>query len=112
MQREKRPVTHSDVACVSVAMTDGPIIAPPPSEHRGIIRTVRELVLLWRCVLCFVLGVALILSAVWSSAVILSGARAFCILVVWLAIGAHLIVRALDTQQTEAIRRLLTAARD
>ena len=76
-------------------MTDNPIIDISRSEYRGVDETVRELIPLWRRMLCFVLGVALILSAVWSSAVILSGARAVCILLVWLAIGAYLIVCAL-----------------
>ena len=76
-------------------MTDDSIIGPSRSEYRGVDETVRELIPLWRRMLCFVLGVALILSAVWSSAVILSGARAVCILLVWFAIGAYLIVCAL-----------------
>jgi hypothetical protein len=52
------------------------------------------MITLWRSALCFVLGVALILSAVWCSAVILSGERAVFILVVWIIVGAYLIVRA------------------
>ena len=66
-------------------MTDGPIIdLPPPwwSEYQGFGGTVRALLPLWRSLLCFVLGVMLILSAVWSSAVLLSGDRAVFILVV------------------------------
>jgi hypothetical protein len=54
----------------------------------------RDLMPLWRRVLCFVLGVAIILAAVGSAALILSGARAVCLLLVWLAIGAFLIVRS------------------
>ena len=49
---------------------------------------------IWRSALCFVFGVALIASAVWSSAVILSGDRAVFILVAWIVIGAYLIVGA------------------
>jgi hypothetical protein len=49
---------------------------------------------IWRSALCFVFGVALIVSAVWSPAVILSGDRAVFILVAWVVIGAYLIVRA------------------
>jgi len=76
-------------------MTEDPIIGISRNQYRGVDETVRELIPLWRRTLCFVLGVALILSAVWSSAVILSGARAACILLVWLAIGVYLIVCAL-----------------
>ena len=48
---------------------------------------------IWRSALCFVFGVALIVSAVRSPAVILSGDRAVFILVAWVVIGAYLIVR-------------------
>ena len=57
-------------------------------------RPVCELIPLWRRLLCFVLGVALILAAVGASALILSGARAVYLLLAWLAVGAFLIVRS------------------
>src|SRR3954452_19484141 len=55
---------------------------------------------------CFVLGVALILSAVWCSAVILSGERAVFILVVWIIVGAYLIVRAYTCARTRTPARV------
>jgi hypothetical protein len=64
------------------------------------------MITLWRSALCFVLGVALILSAVWCSAVILSGERAVFILVVWIIVGAHLIVRAYTCARTHTPARV------
>jgi hypothetical protein len=63
------------------------------------------MIALWRSALCFVLGVALILSAVWCSAVILSGERAVFILVVWTVVGAYLIVRACKSLHTTGAHR-------
>ena len=64
------------------------------------------MIALWRRALCFVLGVALILSAVWCSAVILSGERAIFILVVWIVVGAYLIVRAYTCARTRTPARV------
>ena len=64
------------------------------------------MIALWRSALCFVLGVALILSAVWCSAVILSGDRAIFILVVWIVVGAYLIVRAYMCARTRTPARV------
>ena len=89
-------------------MTDGPIIdlpLPRWSGYRGISGTVRALLPLWRSVLCFVLGVTLILSGGWCSAVVLSGDRAGFILVVWTVVGAYLIVRAFKSLHTTGAHR-------
>jgi hypothetical protein len=64
------------------------------------------MIALWRSALCFVLGVTLILSAVWCSAVILSGERAVFILVVWIIVGAYLIVRAYTCARTRPPARV------
>jgi hypothetical protein len=48
-------------------------------DRQDLARPGRDLMPLWRRVLCFVLGVAIILAAVGSAALILSGARAVCL---------------------------------
>ena len=87
-------------------MIDGPIIDLPRSKYRGISGTVRALLPLWRSVLCFVLGVTLVLAGLWCSAVILSGERAVFILVVWIVVGAYLIVRAYTCARTHTPARV------